>query len=63
MPLIIIIMAEESYAGPMETFLKGIFVEDNMAIGQMFLVDVNLNLAAEFSGGDAICLNCFFQRY
>ena len=25
-----------------------------MTTGHMFLVDVNLNLAAEFSGGDAI---------
>ena len=45
-------MAEESSAGPMETFLKGIFVDDKMTTGQIFLADVNLNLAAEFSGGD-----------
>ena len=30
----------------------GNFLDDKMATGQMFLADVNLNLAAEFSGGE-----------
>ena len=36
---------------------EGDFVHGKMASGQMFLADVNLNLAAEFSGGDAIVNN------
>ena len=36
---------------------EGNFVDDKLATGQMFLADVNLNLAAEFSGGDAIVNN------
>jgi hypothetical protein len=36
---------------------EGNFVGDKMTTGQMFLADVNLNLAAEFSGGDAFINN------
>ena len=33
------------------------FVDGKMTTGQMFLAYVNLNLAAEFSGGDAMVNN------
>ena len=33
---------------------EGDFLDEKMATGQMFLADLNLNLAAEFSGGDTI---------
>ena len=36
---------------------EGNVVDGKMTTGQMFLADVNLNLAAEFSGGDDIVNN------
>ena len=37
---------------PNGNMYDGDFLDDKMATGQMFLADLNLNLAAEFSGGD-----------
>jgi hypothetical protein len=41
---------------------EGNFFDDKLTTGQMFLADVNLNLAAEFSGGDAIVNNFRFHH-
>ena len=39
---------------PNDNMYDGDFLDDKMATGQMFLADLNLNLAAEFSGGDTV---------
>ena len=39
---------------PNGNIYDGDFLDDKMATGQMFLADLNLNLAAEFSGGDEV---------
>ena len=45
-------MAKVSSDTLMEMFLKELFVDDKKKTGQLFLADLNLNLAAEFSGDD-----------